>query len=129
MKKIKSFFIILFALFGFSFCFSASSFAGVLEDSYKIFSYDADTIFLSSIAALNSANGFEIAEIQTKNGYILFAYQNNFYLLTVTKRYQKQTEVKILPQNSNYSDLAQSAKMVFSLIDYQLKFNPIRQVK
>lgn len=103
--------------------------ASILSDSYKIFSYDADYLFLNAIGALSSSNRFEISEIQTKNGYILFKYGAKYFLLTLTKRYKNQTEIKILPQNSDFSDEAEVAKMVFSLIDYQLKFNPVGSVK
>ncbi len=112
------------------FCLMCSiALAGVLDDSFKIFNKNPDELFLSSISALNSSKAFEISEIQTKNGYILFKYENKYYLLTVTKKYLNQTEVKILPQNSDFSDNGETAKMVFSLIDYQLKYSPMELIK
>lgn len=119
MKKI----LVLFCLI------SSFAFAGVLDDSYRIFNKNPDELFLSSISALNSSKAFEISEIQTKNGYILFKYENRYYLLTLTKKYLNQTEVKVLPQNSDFSDNGETAKMVFSLIDYQLKYSPMELIK
>lgn len=105
------------------------AFAGIFEDSFKIYSHDADTIYMSALSALSSSNKFEIAQMQTKNGYILFLYGSKYYLLTVTKRYQNQTEVKIMPQNSDYSQGSIVAKEVFALINSKLSTQPMEQIK
>ena len=81
------------------------------------------------MSAINSNSKFNIVEIQSRNGYILFLVGSKYYLVTVTKRYQNQTEVKVLPQNSDYSEGSDIAKIVFGLIDYQLKNQPMEQVK
>lgn len=119
MKKI----IITLFLLLLSFC-QASQY-----DCYKVYTQNPDTLFMSSIAAINSSSKFDLAEIQSKNGYILFSYNSKFYLLTLTKKYQNHTEIKILPQNSNYNDNQEAAKLLFSLIDYQLKFQKMEQIK
>lgn len=105
------------------------AFAGIFEDSFKIFSNDADVVFMSALNAINSSNQYEIAEMQTKNGYILFLYGSRYYLLTVTRRYQNQSEVKIMPQNSDFSQGNVVAKEIFALIDSQLKNKPMEQIK
>ena len=111
-------------------CFLTSfAFAGIFEDSFKIYSKDADTLYMTTLSALNSSKQFEVVETQTKNGYILFLYGSRYYLLTLTKRYQNQTEIKILPQNSDYSQGSDVAKAVFALIDIQLKNQPMEQIK
>ncbi len=119
MKKI-------FLIFGL--LLSLNVFAFNLEDCYKLYGVDADTLFLNAIAVLNSTNEYTISEIQSKNGYILFTNGSKYYLLTVTKRYQNQTEIKILPQNSDYSLGNVVASDVFNLISLKLK-NPIGQIK
>lgn len=103
--------------------------AGIFEESFKIYSRDADTIYMNTLSAISSSNKFEITETQTKNGYILFLYGSRYYLLTVTKRYQNQTEVKIMPQNSDYSQGSVVAKEIFSLIDSKLASQPMEQIK
>ncbi|MBQ7287720.1 MAG: hypothetical protein IJW73_08180 [Candidatus Gastranaerophilales bacterium] len=105
------------------------SFAGVLEDSYKIYPLNAENLFLSTISAINSSSKLQIVEIQSANGYILFLYGAKYYLLTLTKRYQNQTEIKVLPQNSDFSQGSDVAKAVFALIDNQLKNQPMEQVQ
>lgn len=108
---------------------STMALAGIFEESFKIYSKDADTLYMSALSALSSSKQFEITETQTKNGYILFLYGSRYYLLTLTKRYQNQTEIKILPQNSDYSQGSEVAKAVFLLIDEQLKNQPMELIK
>lgn len=108
---------------------STIALAGIFEESFKIYPKDADTIFMSALSAINSSSQFKIAEMQTKNGYILFLHGSRYYLLTVTKRYQSQTEVKILPQNSDYSQGSDVARTVFALIDSKLLTQPVEQIK
>lgn len=105
------------------------AFAGdVLQGCYKIYPKEADSLFLSAISAIGGSNLYTISEIQSKNGYILFSYGSKYYLLTLTKRYQNQTEIKVLPQNSEFSEGDSVAKNVFNLIDSKLK-TPMEQVK
>ena len=119
MKKIFLTFLLL----------SNLALAGIFEDSFKIYGRDADTIYMSALSAINSSNQYEIAEMQTKNGYILFLYGSRYYLLTVTKRYQNQSEVKIMPQNSDFSQGSIVAKEIFGLIDAKLLTQPMEQIK
>lgn len=106
---LKKCLICLVLLSNLAFCYSVS-------DCTKLFPKDADTIFLNALSALNSSSAYEISEIQSKNGYIFFVYNSKFYLLTVTKRYKNQTEVKILPNNSEFDDY-NIAPNIFSLIE------------
>ena len=103
--------------------------AGIFEESFKMYSMNADELFMNTLSALNSSKQFEIAEMQSRNGYILFLYGSRYYLLTLTKRYQNQTEIKILPQNSDYSQGSVVAQAVFTLIDDRLKNQPMEQIK
>jgi len=131
MKKISitlGLFLSLFLGFniGCSTCYADSS---VLSNCYKIYPKDADSLFMSALSALNSDSRFDISEIQSKNGYILFLYGSKYYLLTLTKRYQNQTEIKILPQNSDFSQGSNVAQMIFLLIDSKIKNMPMELVK
>ena len=122
-SKMKKIILILSLLF--SICFAQSMF----EECYKIYPKDADILFMSAIGAINSDSRFTRSEIQSANGYILFLYGSKYYLLTLTKRYQNQTEIKILPQNSDFSQGSTVAKTVFALIDSKLKNAPMGLVK
>jgi len=121
MNNFKKILLMFFLLT--SFCF-----ATILDECYKIYPKDADTLFMSAISAIASNSKFEISEIQTKNGYILFSYGAKYYLLTLTKRYKNQTEIKVLPQNSEYNQGSMVTQTIFSLIDNELK-KPMEQIK
>lgn len=123
MKKNVLIITFLFLFSGFQ------AFASILDDCYKIFPKSADVVYMSALSALSSSSKYDISEIQSKNGYILFLNGAKYYLLTVTKRYQNQSEVKILPQNSDYSQGTSVAKNVFSLIENELKNLPMEQNK
>ena len=119
MKKILATLILL----------SNFALAGIFEESFKIYPKNADDLFMSAISAINQSDKFEIAEIQSKNGYILFLYGSKYYLLTLTKRYQNQSEIKVMPQNSDYSQGSAVAREVFALIDAKLSQKPMEQIK
>ena len=100
----------------------------ILQVCYKIYPKDADTLFMNAVAAIGSDSHYTISEIQSKNGYILFLHGSKYYLLTLTKRYQSQTEIKILPQNSEFTEGNTVAQNIFNLIDLKLK-TPMELVK
>ena len=108
---------------------SAITYANIFEDSFKIYPVEADSLYMTALSAINTSNRFDIVEMQSKNGYILFLYGSKYYLLTVTKRYQNQTEIKILPQNSDFSQGSEVAQSVFRLVDNQLKLQPMEEKK
>ena len=108
---------------------SSITYATIFEDSFKIYPVEADNLFMTTLSAINSSNRFEVVEIQSKNGYILFLYGSKYYLLTLTKRYQNQTEIKILPQNSDFSQGSEVAQTIFKLIDAKLLTQPMEQIK
>ncbi len=110
-------------------CITSFSFAFQIEDCAKLYSKDADSLFMDVLSALSQSGKYEISEIQTKNGYILFLYGSKYYLLTLTKRYQNQTEIKILPQNSDFSQGFEVIQSVFNTIDEGIKSRPLKEVK
>lgn len=61
----------------------------------------AEKLFYISIAAAK-ANRFEINEIQSKTGYILFTAVNKQYLASVMKIDATHSQLKITPVNNNY---------------------------
>ena len=122
-SKMKKIILTLAILFSFNYVM-----ANMLNECYKIYSKDADSLFMSALSVISSSDKYEISEIQTKNGYILFLAGSKYYLLTLTKRYQNQTEIKILPQNSDFSQGSEVAKDLFLLIDNEIK-TPMGLVK
>ncbi len=129
-KTIKTALILFLFLFVGSISInSQKASAATVQECYKLYGQPADTLFLNAISAINSDSRFDISEIQSKNGYILFLYGSKYYLLTLTKRYQNQTEIKILPQNSDYSQGSTVAQAIFNLIDLKIKSAPMTEIK
>ncbi len=123
---IKKIFPILFLMLSLT---ASNCFGFSLSECYKIYSYDADILYMNALSVLNSASKYNIVEMQSKNGYVLFTYGAKYYLLTLTKRYKNQTEIKILPQNSDYSAGCNVAKEVFTTLDNRLKVQPMELIK
>ncbi len=60
-----------------------------------------DKLFYMAIASAN-ANNFDVEEIQSKTGYILFTAVNKQYLASIVKVDDKHSMLKITPTNNNY---------------------------
>ena len=61
----------------------------------------ADKLFYMAIASVN-ANKFNIEEIQSKTGYILFTAVNKQYLASIVSVDSTHSMLKITPTNNNY---------------------------
>ena len=53
---------------------SSIVFASIFEDSFKIYPVEADNLYMTTLSAINASSKFEVVEMQSKNGYILFLY-------------------------------------------------------
>jgi len=106
--------ILIILLFAFSIlpCFAN------LEACFKSYQRPADEMFLLSVAALNK-NRYEILEMQSQSGYILFRAFAKDYLLTVSNK-TGGTSIKIVPSNSNFSSGVSVQAAVFSTLDSSL---------
>ena len=67
----------------------------------KKYNIPEEKLFYLAIAAAK-ANNFEVNEIQSKTGYILFSAVGKQYLASVVKIDSKTTMLKITPVNNNY---------------------------
>ena len=67
----------------------------------RSYTMPADKLFYISIASAK-ANKFEINEIQSKTGYILFNAAGKQYLACVMKIDKEHSQLKITPVNNNY---------------------------
>lgn len=61
----------------------------------------AEKLFYMAIASVN-ANKFQIEEIQSKTGYILFTAVNKQYLASIVSIDSTHSMLKITPTNNNY---------------------------
>ncbi len=67
----------------------------------KTYTIPAERLFYLAIASAQ-ANRFNVDEIQSKTGYILFTAANKQYLASVVKVDASHTQLKITPTNNNY---------------------------
>lgn len=67
----------------------------------KTFALSQEKLFYLAIASAN-ANRFNIEEIQSKTGYILFSAANKQYLASVVKVDNTHSQLKITPTNNSY---------------------------
>lgn len=71
------------------------------ETCTKTFPMNNERLFYLAIAAVN-ANRFEIKEIQSKTGYILFSAVGKEFLASVISIDKYRSMLKITPANNNY---------------------------
>ena len=71
------------------------------EACTKMFAINKEKLFYLTLGAVN-ANRFNIEEIQTQNGYIIFSAANNKYLATIAGIDVQNSILKITPCNDIY---------------------------
>lgn len=71
------------------------------EQCIKKYEIPVEKLYFLSLASIN-ANKFNINEIQSKSGYILFTAGNRQYLASVNRVDNKSSILKIVPADNNY---------------------------
>lgn len=91
----------------------------VFENCTKIFAVNQEKLFYLTLASL-SANHFNIEEMQSINGYIIFSANRNKYLATVAKIDDKNSILKVTPCNNIYNFPPGIITNTFKYIDLNL---------
>ena len=89
------------------------------EDCTKIFGVNQEKLFYLTLASI-SANRFNIDEIQSANGYIMFSANRNKYLATVSRVDKTNAILKITPCNNVYNFPPGILTNTFKYIDLNL---------
>ena len=74
----------------------------MFENCTKIFGINQEKLFYLTLASI-SANKFNIDEIQSANGYIIFSANRNKYLASIAKIDKSNAILKITPCNNIYN--------------------------
>ena len=74
----------------------------MFENCTKIFGVNQEKLFYLTLASI-SANRFNIDEIQSENGYIIFSANRNKYLATIARVDKTNAILKIVPCNNVYN--------------------------
>lgn len=118
MKKLL---LILLSFIAFTPAFAQES---LLSSCNKNYPLSADNLYMLTLSTLNGAGQFEVIEMQTKSGYILFRAASKDYLVTISKNGPNSSGIKILPANSNFSNGTMVQKAIFDLLDQNLENIP-----
>jgi hypothetical protein len=90
------------------------------RDCIRLYKLPFEKLFSLSLASINE-NKYEIMEIQSRNGYIIFEVDGKEFLLTVMQKDKNYTYLKIAPADNNYYFSSLIPKKIFNLVD--LNFN------
>ena len=74
----------------------------LFDNCTKIFGINQEKLFYLTLASI-SANRFNIEEIQSSHGYIIFSANRNKYLATISKIDKTNAILKITPCNNVYN--------------------------
>lgn len=88
-------------------------------DCSKMFNVNKEKLFYLTLGAV-SANYFNIKEIQTQNGYIIFKAANRDYLATIASIDADNAILKITPCNNTYFFPAGIILNMFKYIELNL---------
>lgn len=91
----------------------------LFENCTKIFGVNQEKLFYLTLASI-SANRFNIDEIQTSNGYIIFSANRNKYLATISRVDNANAILKITPCNNVYNFPPGVITNTFKYIDLNL---------
>lgn len=92
----------------------------------KFFKLDKQKLFYLTLASVN-ANRFEIKEIQSKSGYILFTVSQRPFLASIIKVDYKNSMLKITPCNNVYFFPVGIAQNMFKYIELNVN-TPIEKL-
>lgn len=104
---------------------SAIANESMLTNCNKNYPISADNLYMLTLSTLNSQGQYEVVEMQSKSGYIMFLAANKkSYVATISKEGTTSSNIKILPANSDFSNGTAIQKAVFDLIDLNIKNIP-----
>lgn len=134
-KKILSVFAIIFCLFISNSTAQCEEMSSAQLTSPQTVAYDnctktyyisAEKLFYLTLASI-SANRFEIKEMQSKTGYILFKAANKEFLASVVYFGLNKSMLKITPTNNNYYFAPGIVYNIFKYIDLNYE-KPIEEI-
>jgi len=93
----------------------------------RLYSTSTEKLFYLTIAAIN-ANNFQIDEIQSKTGYVLFTAVNRQFLASICKFSSSKAMLKITPVSNVYYFQPGIVLNMFKYIDLNVQDTPIVNV-
>lgn len=97
------------------------------RDCIKLYKLPFDKLYFIALSSVN-ANKYEIVEMQSRNGYIMFKAENKEFLLTVLQKDKDYSFIKLTPCDNNYYFSSNIPQNIFNQI--ALQFNTeIKEIK
>lgn len=97
------------------------------KDCIKLYKLPFDKTYLLALSAVGG-NNYEIVEMQSRNGYVIFKADNREFLLSVLKKDKTYTFLKLSPCDNNYYFSPQIPFKIFNYI--ALHFNDeVKEIK
>ncbi len=93
------------------------------EQCTRVFNTDNASLFYLTLAAIN-ANRFDIEEIQSKSGYIIFTAVNKQFVANISNVNTNQGMLKITPADGSYYFQPGICLNIFKYIDLNIKKKP-----
>lgn len=93
----------------------------------RLYSTSTEKLFYLTISAIN-ANNFQIDEIQSKTGYVLFTAVNRQFLASILKFSSSKAMLRITPVSNVYYFQPGIVLNMFKYIDLNVQDTPIVNV-
>lgn len=87
-----------------------------IRDCLKSYQLSSDKLFYVALSAINNSN-YKIVEIQSHGAKVLFQAESKEFLLSVSKKDNQNSFVKITPANNSYFFPNTIVKRIYSYID------------
>lgn len=86
------------------------------RDCIRLYKLPFEKLFLLALSSVNE-NKYEIVEMQSRNGYILFSAEGREFLLTVMKKDKNFTFLRLTPADNNYYFSSFIPQKIFRQVD------------
>ncbi len=86
------------------------------KNCIRLYKLPSKKLFFLALSSVN-ANRFEILEMQSRNGYILFKADGKEFLLDVLGKDKNYTYLKLTPGDNNYYFSSTIPQKIFNYID------------
>ncbi len=85
------------------------------KDCIKLYKLPYEKLFYLALSSVNGSK-YELLEMQSRNGYIIFKADNKEFLISVFKKDKNSTFIKITPCDNSYYFSPQIPQKIFNYI-------------
>ena len=90
------------------------------KDCIRLYKLPFEKLYFLALSSVN-ANKYDIVEMQSRNGYIIFEANGKEFLLTIMKKDKNFAFLRVTPCDNNYYFSPQIPENIFRYVD--LNFN------